>query len=124
MRDADPTPSEQTFFEELSARIPGLQDWYNEDSDGTPWILVSCDFVVDNVVTATLRTDYDGKNLRGGWGPSFLNWDDGVRATDAHIDTTPPDGLSVDDIDPAPAAEVAAQWFADHIIRRTAANRA
>ena len=40
-------------------------------------------FVVDNVVRKTLRLDYDGHSLRGGWSPAFLSWDDGVRAADA-----------------------------------------
>jgi len=60
---------------------------------------------------------YDGKDLRGGWSPACLNWDSGVPAHDAQIDTTPPDGLSADDVSPAAAAALAGQWFADHIAR-------
>ena len=122
MRDGEPTASERAFFEELSAHMPGLQDWYHEDPDGTPWMLVSHDSVVGGAVTATLRVDYDGTNLRGGWSPAYLNWDDGVRARDAQIDTTPPNGLRVDDVEPGRAAVVTARWFAEHIARRNRAT--
>ncbi|MGW7682465.1 hypothetical protein ACWGID_17115 [Kribbella sp. NPDC054772] len=122
MRDSDPTDVERAFFEGLSARVPGLDEWYHEDSDGTPWMLVSHDFVIGNAVTDTLRVDYDGTNLRGGWSPACLNWDDGVRADDALIDTSPPDGLRLDDVAPGPAAAATARWFAEHIARRDRAT--
>ena len=45
MRDADPTPDETRFFQELSRRVPGLDEWYHADADGTLWMCVSFDFV-------------------------------------------------------------------------------
>ncbi|WP_191093755.1 hypothetical protein [Nocardia colli] len=62
--------------------------------------------------------DYDGISLRGGWSPACLNWDDGVRAGDAGIDTSPPQGLHHDNIAPLRAAQVAAEWFITHRDRR------
>jgi hypothetical protein len=115
VRDEDPTEAETIFFALLSVQVPGLDDWYHQDDDGSPWMSVSRDFVVDNVVRKTLRLDYDGHSLRGGWSPAFLNWDDGVRAADADIDTSPPDGLTIDDVSVAEAAVTAAEWFRRHI---------
>ena len=115
MPDREPTATERIFFDELSGLVPGLHDWYHDDPDGTPWMLVSHDFVVDRGIRATLRMDFDGEGLRGGWSPACLNWDSGVRACDAQIDTTGPDGLTEDDVDPKHAATLAAKWFATHI---------
>ncbi|TFV95286.1 hypothetical protein [Orlajensenia leifsoniae] len=111
MRDEDPTEAESTFFTLLSVQVPGLEAWYHFDEVGSPWMIVSHDFVVGDAVRKTLRLDYDGHSLRGGWSPACLNWDDGVRAADAHIDTSSPDGLAVDDVSVAAAAAVAAEWF-------------
>ncbi|WP_280433575.1 hypothetical protein [Nocardia brasiliensis] len=66
----------------------------------------------------TLRVDYDGISLRGGWSPASLNWDDGVRANNAGIVTAPPDGLRRDNVAPVRAAHVAAEWFLAHRERR------
>lgn len=118
MSDREPTAAERRFFEDLLVRLPELHDWYHEDPDGRPWMIVSHDFVVDRSIRATLRVDYDGRDLRGGWSPACLNWDDGVRAADASIDTNPPDGLSRDGVAPDVAAAIAGQWFAEHIARR------
>ena len=116
MRELDPLEHEQVFFREMHRRIPELQDWYHQDPDGRPWVLVSYDFVEGNAVRETLRVDYDGTQLRGGWSPSCLNWDDGVRAAEALIDTGPPDGLSIDSAgDPEQAAAIASAWFQGHI---------
>jgi hypothetical protein len=117
MPDREPTATERIFFDELSALVPGLHDWYHDDPDGTPWTLISHDFMVGGGIRDTLRLDYDGKDLRGGWSPASLNWDSGVRAGDAQIDTTPPDGLSRDDVEPKEAAAIAAKWFAAHIAK-------
>lgn len=117
MREARPTAEESLFLAELSERIPGLMDWYHEDADGSRWMIVSHDFVVGNAVRATLRLDYDGRGLRGGWSPACLNWDDGARAADAGIDTRPPDGLHVDDVARESAVQIAADWFAAHIAK-------
>jgi hypothetical protein len=117
MRDAEPTAEESRFFGELSTRIPVLMDWYYEDADGSLWMIISHDFVVSNVIRDTLRLDYDGRNLRGGWSPAYLNWDDGVRAADAGIDTGPPDGLHVDNVSRESAVQIAAEWFIVHIAK-------
>jgi hypothetical protein len=118
MRELDPLKHEEIFFREMQRRIPELQDWYHEDPDGGPWMLVSYDFLEGSAVRETLRVDYDGTQLRGGWSPSCLNWDDGVRAAEALIDTGPPDGLSIDlASDPRQAAAIASAWFQAHIER-------
>jgi hypothetical protein len=118
VRDLDPLEHEQTFFREMHRRIPDLQDWYHQDPDGGPWMLVSYDFAEGGAVLSTLRVDYDGRQLRGGWSPSCLNWDDGVRAAEALINTEPPGGLSIDlATDPTEAAAVASAWFQAHIER-------
>lgn len=83
--------------------MPGLHDRYHADDDGTLWRLASYDLTTNGPIRATLRVDHDGKNLREGWSPACLNRDDGVRAADASIDTTPPDGPHLDDLTPHPA---------------------
>ncbi len=117
VRDADPTSGELAFLSELASRFP-VDDWYHQDDDGTLWMIVSRDFVTNGSVTATLRLDYDGRTMRGGWSPSGLNWDDGVRASDALIDTSTNDGLQVDCVEPQLDGIVAAAWFARHIEKR------
>jgi len=32
---------EARFFRELSKRVRGLDEWYHQDADGTPWMMVS-----------------------------------------------------------------------------------
>lgn len=78
-------------------------------------MVASHDFVANDAVHATVRADYDGRNLRGGWSPACLNGDDGVRAADALIDTTAPEGLHLDNIAPPDAAATAAAWLTTHI---------
>jgi len=123
VRDPDPLEHEQRFYEVVQDQVSGVDDWYHSDDDGTPWMIVSYDFVIDQTVRATLRVDYDGSCLRGGWSPSCLNWDDGVKAEEALIDTRGKDGLHRDGVeDPECAAGLAAEWFRDHIERRTAGS--
>jgi hypothetical protein len=86
-----PEAAEADFATRLSARVDGLAFWLHEDRRG-PWLLVSLD-VVTRRETRTLRLDFDHDGLRGGWSPGNLNWDDGMRAEDAGVDTAPPDGL-------------------------------
>jgi len=116
--DAVPTAEQASFFAELRARIPELMDWYRRDADGKPWMIVSYDFMAGDLVVATLRLDYDGRNLRGGWSPESVTPDDAARATDRGIDTGLPDGLCVDDVSPEAAAQIATGWFLAHIARR------
>ncbi|WP_280448898.1 hypothetical protein [Nocardia brasiliensis] len=119
VREQDPTPDEQRFFDALIAQVPEVDDWYHADEDGTLWVTVSLDFVDSTGhIRDTLRVDYDGISLRGGWSPACLNWDDGVRANNAGIDTAPPDGLHRDNVAPVRAAHVAAEWFLAHRERR------
>jgi hypothetical protein len=112
------TVDEALFVDTLLGRIPGLQDWYHADADGSPWVIVSYDFVKDHGVTATLRLDYALGSIRGGWSPAFLNWDSGVRAAEAGVDLTPPDGISADGLSTSEAVDAAVEWFSKHIQSR------
>jgi hypothetical protein len=112
-REGDPTVSELTFATSLNALVPGLDFWLHADDDGTPWLLVSLDLIEGDTVRNTLRLDFDSRGIRGGWSPSCLNWDDGMRAEDALINLTGPDGLvlpanrlSIEEL-----ARRAAEWF-------------
>jgi hypothetical protein len=112
-REGDPTVSELTFATSLNALAPGLDFWLHADDDGTPWLLVSLDLIEGDTVRNTLRLDFDSRGIRGGWSPSCLNWDDGMRAEDALIDLAGPDGLvlpanrlSIEEL-----ARRAAEWF-------------
>ncbi|RSN60572.1 hypothetical protein DMH01_14825 [Amycolatopsis sp. WAC 04182] len=112
-RERVATKAERVFAISLDALVPGLDYWLHADGDGTPWLLVSLDVVEDNAVLATLRLDFDERGIRGGWSPACLNWDDGVRAEEALIELSGPDGV----IHPADGASVedlarrAAEWF-------------
>lgn len=112
----EPTTAESAFASALGSLVSGLDYWLHEDEDGSRWLLVSADFVEGNVVHDTLRLDVDRSRLSGGWSPASLNWDDGVRAQEAGIDTGPPDGINIDmpGASPAELAQVAAEWFSRH----------
>ncbi|MGW7532415.1 hypothetical protein [Amycolatopsis sp. NPDC054798] len=115
-REGVATEAERVFALSLDALVPGLDYWLHADDDGTPWLLISLDIVEDNAVLATLRLDFDERGIRGGWSPACLNWDGEVRAEDALIELSGPDGL----IHPADGASVedlarrAAEWFTAH----------
>jgi hypothetical protein len=115
VRDEDPTADELTFFEALEELVPGVRDWYHKDQDGSLWMTASYDIPDVGVIHATLRCDYDGRRLLGGRSPGFLNWDDGIRAEDAGVDTTGDGGLREEVADPLDAAQRAATWFKDQI---------
>lgn len=111
MRDEEPTQVEMAFFSTLSGRLSGVQDWYHRDADGSLWMTVSIDTMRGGRMVATWRCDYDGERLLGGRSPSFLNWDDGVRALEAGVVVSGPKGLDVIETDPIQAARRAARWF-------------
>lgn len=111
VREAPPTASESAFFEGLRARVPDAQDWYHVDDDGTPWMTASYDDVIDDVLIATWRIDFDGLELVGGRSPANLNWDDGVRGRATGMSLEPPDGLLASVSSAEDAAQVAADWF-------------
>jgi hypothetical protein len=108
------TAEEAEFLDALFAEVTYLMIWPHEDPTGEQWLCLSTDFVEDGVVHDTLRLDFDGTSIVGGWSPSFLNGDDGFRAHDAGIDTGPPDGINVADESPAALAQSAADWFRKH----------
>jgi len=72
------------------------------------------DLIDGGVVKRTLRLDYDSNAITGGWSPGLLNWDDGLRARDAGVDTSGPDGIEVSGLAPAAAARAAGEWFRLH----------
>jgi hypothetical protein len=111
VREAPPTASESEFFDRLSALVPDTQDWYHADEDGTPWMTASYDDVIEGVMVATWRVDFDGLELVGGRSPAHLNWDDGVRGRATGMRLEQPEGLVAEVASPADAAQVAADWF-------------
>jgi hypothetical protein len=113
--DAPRTAAEATFLSVLFARCPGLDVWEHRRGDGAPWLIVSTDFSVDRRIHDTLRLDFDGTSVCGGWSLHFLNGDDGVPAADCGVLTEPPDGLPPTSGDPASLAAIAAAWFEHHL---------
>jgi hypothetical protein len=110
VRDAPPTATESAFFDRLRALVPDAQDWYHVDDDGTLWMTVSYDDMVDGVMT-TWRIDFDGLELVGGQSPANLNWDDGVRGRATGMSLESPDGLVARVASADEAARLAADWF-------------
>jgi hypothetical protein len=115
VRSSDPTEDEARFFAEVARRVPGVQDWYHQDADGTLWMIVSYDVMGPRGMADTLRVDYDRVAVRGGVSPANLNWDDGVRAEAAGIDLTPPKGMQASGLDPIEAAQAASEWLLGRI---------
>jgi len=93
--DPPQTPQEAAFLAQLLSEHPNLDVWQHTAADGRPWLIVSRDFSVDGGIRDTLRLDFDGNTIKGGWSPACLNWDDGVPATEAEIDLSPPDGIDL-----------------------------
>ena len=93
---------------------PAFDVWLHNDTDGTPWMIVSVSFTEEDVIRKTLRLDFDGHSICGGWSPANLNWDDGVRAEDAEVDTGPPDGIYLRGEPLGALAESAATWLGRH----------
>lgn len=109
-----PTAAESLFVEEMGDDVPGLDLWLHNDSDGTPWMIVSLSFTEDGAVRKTLRLDFDGDSICGGWSAANLNWDDGIRAQAAEVATGPPDGIHVRGGSVEAMAALAAAWFRRH----------
>lgn len=86
-------PEETEIAEALDTLCPGLDYWLHEDDDSTPWMMVSRDIVRGGGIVAVPRVDIDTNGAKGGLSPAHLNWDDGVRALDAGVDTTGPHGF-------------------------------
>ncbi|GAB4062448.1 hypothetical protein GCM10028777_02200 [Angustibacter speluncae] len=104
-----PTVEERACRDALDVRLPGLDYWLHADPDGRPWMLVSMDIVRRKAVVATPRMDVDRRGARGGYSPGYLNWDDGVRAEHAGIDTSEAPGAHFDA--GAGLVEQVASWF-------------
>jgi hypothetical protein len=107
------THAENAF---LSALLPQvhLHVWLHRDPDGSPWLIASRD-LHSHTGSATLRLDFDGSSILGGWSPAGLNWDDGVRGRDAGLVGDGADEIFLQDPDPALLASEAAAWFSRHI---------
>ena len=119
MRSAPPTQGESDFIAEVQRLVPEVQEWFLEDPDGTPWVIVSYDLMGPSGMRDTLRVDYDGESIRGGVSPANLNWDAEVRATEAGIDLSPPNGIHAAGLSPVEAARAASTW----LLARIAAER-
>ncbi len=109
-------PRTHAEHEFLSALLPQihLHIWLHQDPDGSPWLIASCD-LHGHRGSATLRLDFDGTSILGGWSPSGLNWDDGVRGRDAGLGGDSADEIFLQDPDPAVLASNAAAWFSRRI---------
>jgi hypothetical protein len=99
------------FLDALLERCPGLEVWPHPG-----FVIVSKDFASGNAIFATLRLDFDGRRIRGGWSQCFLNGDDGVPANEAGVITAPPQGLDLEG-GATELAVAAAAWFERHIAR-------
>lgn len=109
------TSAEDAFLKRLLVhRPPYLDVWLHTDADGHPWMLISLDFTEARAVRDTLRLDFDGTSIAGGWSPYFLNGDEGVRAEAASIALAPPDGIQLSDRAPAELVDAARRWFDEH----------
>jgi len=108
---AEPTQFEAEFASALDRRHPGLDYWLHKDPDGTPWMVVSLDIIRGGGIVAVPRIDIDRNGARGGHSPAMLNWDDGVRAEDAGIDTIGPGGFD-EPLGPN-LVDQTALWFLD-----------
>jgi hypothetical protein len=95
----EPTEAEEEFTELLDrlSRL-NIQYIFVEDDRG-PWTLVALSFTRhidgENHAFKTLRLDFDSDGIRGGWSLHNLDGDSRVRAEPAHVDTGPPDGISM-----------------------------
>jgi hypothetical protein len=97
--------------------------------DGNPWLFMAARAprgngpLLNGVPADTLRLDYDGWSIRGGWGPPAPGpGPDGIaQALYVGVNTRPPDGLEYSSSSPAVLAGMAAAWLLDHQSRWKAA---
>lgn len=89
---------------------------HNRPNDQSPWMLVSLSFFLEGKggVVKTLRLDFDGLSIKGGWSPSNLNWDAEVPAEEAGVNLSEPDGICRTGANPDELARLAASWFKHH----------
>ncbi len=104
------TPAEASFVLALRSSVADLDVWLHE-TNGLPWLIASVDVVKENWIVSTWRVEFDGATICGGLSPASLNWDDGLSADEAGIDTGPPTGLAATKGSPEDLAASAATWL-------------
>lgn len=114
-----PTSEELEFCRALESLTspPFFDFWlHNLPREKTPWMLVSLSISEKEKagVSKTLRLDFDGLSIKGGWSPSNLNWDAEVPAEEAGIALVEPDGICRTGANPGELAHLAAIWFKHH----------
>ena len=105
------TSAEVRFVEILTERVGEEIDIWLHATENRPWLIASLDVSDGRRVLRTFRVDFDGSTVVGGRSPASMNWDFGVSADEAAIDTQPPHGLPRTNGKPEVLAEVAAEWF-------------
>jgi hypothetical protein len=114
--ESEMTAAESSFVACLRPSVPNLDVWLHE-TNGIPWLIASVDVARAQAIVATWRIDFDGTTICSGLSPASLNWDDGVSAAKAGIDTQPPTGLAPIKGEPENLASVAADWLIAAIAR-------
>lgn len=113
-----PTKAESDFCGALEALTspPFFDFWLHSlPSDRSPWMLVSLTFCNEKGgVLKTLRLDFDGVRIKGGWSPGNLNWDCEIPATEAGVNLGEPDGIDKAGESPELLAQLASSWFLNH----------
>jgi hypothetical protein len=123
----EPTAAEMEFSdlltEMLKVRIKELYltEVYFQDDRG-PWMIMGLSFTrhvpgQDLLPSGkVLRLDFDSRGIRGGWSRYGMNGDVNVRAEHAHVDMSPPDGISLSAVGRTveELARAAAEWFQRH----------
>jgi hypothetical protein len=104
------TDAESRFVTALRRQLETVQIWLHT-TEHRPWLIASVDVVRDRHIERTWRIDFDQSAVEGGLSPASLNWDDGVSASEAGINTDPPLGLPLTTGTPEDLAELVAEWF-------------
>jgi hypothetical protein len=103
------TDEETEFLTALLSGRSWLDVWRHEDADGTPWVIISLDLLKEGTIVETHRLDFDGSEIAGGRSPASLNWDSGVRADEAGVDTSSNGIRATGSL--STLAELAGDWF-------------